>query len=520
MNYDLAAKIVPNYEDLGIGRTYGEPPSALLQARFEETDMGNDEYLYDDYARRTLTDWGPDKTLFEHEEPWNNKNMAIIDLRYNGHRGKEEVYKPEMFYGIMDKDPRGINVEPDLKQARTQHEARTRYHKFTPNGPLQITSGNRAETRIIEDKQKANTWAKKRFKIFSRQLEVKRLGAHNPIKAHKSLKCDQVCVPKYGEDMPDLAKVYLNNNTIASEKLVRDAQSYRATTADEEFAVGHYSMERRAKRFAKFNPMAMAAGSIDSDMDDHKSSIQYKAVGILMSKIVKQRREARLDGDLPDADRGTPAAKSAKVYQDLAAALREISQDAEFSASHTTISMKNTTPSLAEHTARLVQQTHLTPAHHYLAAEIMYKNIVPRGDYRGLLDETVTDQASPEIVDITAKAAKTAKMRLKTGRKLDVDGDGDYGESAETINYRTVLQRDPKHMGDLVQTDAEFYASDLTQARKEAHKKHRVVDKEDFRLDGRFGDNHAKDRRIRGIGSKYMVRHIRTETPIEERFSR
>lgn len=122
------------------GLQYGGMPHDVILKKLEETDpglvgeiRGLDEFHamgdnYDDYVRSEIIDWSPDKPYLESDQPRRDPALSrsILNLHYNGTRGNfpELPRHPELFYGFMDKDPRGTNNTPRFEQIRGQMTSR------------------------------------------------------------------------------------------------------------------------------------------------------------------------------------------------------------------------------------------------------------------------------------------------------------------------------------------------------------------------------------------------------------
>src|SRR6184192_3064866 len=126
MNYNLPDVTQPEIGySIDIGLRYGKMPSSMLMSKFEETDMGEDENVYDDYARNTLTDRRPDTNYLAHEEPRGgvNQSKGYLNLIHYGHRGNsDDPNHSEICLGETAPDPRGTADTPDIKNFKEQND--------------------------------------------------------------------------------------------------------------------------------------------------------------------------------------------------------------------------------------------------------------------------------------------------------------------------------------------------------------------------------------------------------------
>lgn len=254
MDYDLARQGYGQIEyNVDQGLRYGDVPNTMLMEKFEETDMGNDEDQYDTYVRTEICDWTGDKgAVFEHERGRGgvNASKGILQLRANGHRGTADVEKPEIFLGFAgpeDRDPRGINVDPDMKQLRRQEAARMRFHRFTPDHSDHVTGGGISEAQVMANKQTIFRFNRDRLKIFSRQIDGRREGLRR-VYENKSDIAKQVLVHSYGDYIKDYAMNPQRRANLITRNILRDTKEWRQETSDQDYQIARYSQICRKRK--------------------------------------------------------------------------------------------------------------------------------------------------------------------------------------------------------------------------------------------------------------------------------
>jgi hypothetical protein len=437
MNYDLARQRITERVPLNQGKEYGEMPYAMLAAKFEETDVGCEEQAYDDYARTTLTNWGPDTNQFEHEGSRGRvtERSGRINLQYYGHRGTADYEKPELFLGFggpEDRDPRGVAQEPDMKKYVEQSRGRMRFQRFDSDMSEHIGSGNRAEQRVQRDNQTVFRTVRDRLKVFSRQLDGKRNGLRR-VMPHKSDVKKQVFVQSYGDYIRDYGLNPQRRANIIVGQLIRDSREWRDHTNDQDFEVVKYlSAARRAKRTTE----KQARGEATTEFAEEELSQSYKSVGLLMSQLVRLKQIKMAGGDMEFTESGTTtAAKSAPIVADMNLILRKISDDSKFGTTIDTRTSKTTGPVEHDHILRSIVYNHSTPIHQLLNAEVIYRIAHKKGDLSKARDKIIRDSKDFQVADRLA-VAKAAKHRMKTGAKLAQAEDQDYGQSVNTVSYR------------------------------------------------------------------------------------
>jgi hypothetical protein len=517
MNYNLEQRVTQPEYNIDIGGRYGDMPTAMLMSKFEETNAGPDESLYDDYARNTLTNWGPDTNLMEHERPRGgvNRRYGVLELRTNGHRGTADVEKPEIFLGFggpEDRDPRGVNVDPDMKQLTRQERARMRFQRFTPDHSEHVTGGGRSEARVIADNQKLFKIRKERLKVFDRQIDGRREGLRRTYD-HKSDVTKQVLVQSYGDYIKDYAMNPQRRANIISKNIIRDTRAWRDETADQDMEVAIYSQIcRRRKIETKANRQRDT--TTDYKWEDGAMSKSFKAAGLLMSHLC--RREQQQDTDLADQT-GTQHRKTGP-YKDLMIIMESVTQDGKFKESDNTQARKQQAPVQQEHGVRTFVTDHVTPAHHLLNAEIIYKAVKQGRDLTTVKTNVVTDSKDPHIQDTLTAISKTSVQRTTaTGRKLDTADDGSVADndSEQTVNYKRLLAS-RTHRINVTSGHAIKGESDDSQIRKQQHQELQTVDPTIAKTGTDFGENFSLERKIAPVGSKYTRRYQTRDNDIDD----
>lgn len=512
MNYDLTRQAYGKIEqNVDNSMRYGDVPSTMLMEKFEETDIGAEDMAYDNYVRYEIMSHLPDKNLFEHERPRGgvNRSAGMLQLRANGHRGSADVETPEIFLGFggpEDRDPRGINTDPDMKELTRQEQARMRFIRFTPDHSDNVTGGMRSEAKVMADNQTLFKIKRDRLKIFSRQIDGRREGLRR-VYAHKSDLAKQVLVQSYGDFIKDYAMNPQRRANIVTRNIIRDSAKWRAETSDQDYQIAKYSQIcRRAKTTSKNNRVKESTTDVKwSDADTSKS---YRALGLLMSHMIraKKTRADAADGDIDMLQQyHTQDRKNAPVAKDIALILRAMTQDAEFSTSDASMTKKTKDRGPRAVLARQVLYNHIAPAHHHLNAEIIYKQVRPGADTRKCKDQVITDAKDVELAGLQTVVGKSGRRHTLTGRKLDTTEDDDRTESEQTVNYRSLIseKRSVKENTNNEDITAE---SDNSQVRREQHKNHRVASKEDQETGIDFLDNTSKERLGGHHGSKYTMR--------------
>jgi hypothetical protein len=510
-NYDLPEVKEGEIDySIDIGGRYGAIPNDMIMSKFEETDIGDDEYDYDNYARRTLIDRRPDTNLLASEEPRGrvNSSSGFLNLRHYGHRGDaNDAAHPEMFLGFggeEDADQRGVVVDPDFKKLKSQHDARMRFVSWNSDADNSVTSGGRSESQAISDQQKVNQLTRSRFKQFTTSKDCRREGIRRTFK-HNSDINKTILVKTFGEYITDKALNPQRKTTILSNKLIRNSKWYHLNTTDHEFAVARYGESGR-KRLTKTTANHQTMVDQDGEFKKSDETKCFKNVGLLMSEIVAAKKDlhnAQHDIDF-EKSVDSQARKHEQIASDLSLILREMVQDSEFKKSDISMTTKTAALSPIEHLARVVSLNHMLPASHYLNAELMYKAVKPGADYRKIKDEIVTDGQSIGIEDVKSIFGKSARKDTVTGKKeshMEVDG-----ESMSAVSYKHVKQAIADERAKLQSAENFREDSEKSHNRRHTNKSHRATDAKDTITQARFHENLSSERMTAPMGVKSAVR--------------
>ena len=498
------------------GLPYGELPDSMTAIKHEDTAYEEDDQ-YDNYARKQITDWTGDTNLFEHERPRRaTHNYGILQLRANGHRGNADWEKPEIFLGhggVEDRDPRGTTDDPDMQKLRSQHAARQRFIRHTPDHSEHVTGGGWSESQVIAARQEVFRRNRKDLKVFSRQID----GRRNPLRrvyAHKSEVPKQVLVQGYGDVVKDYALNPQRRATILTHDIIRNTREYRDGTMDQDYVIAKYSQNcRRQKRAGQEKKVVNRAE--EGQFSTADTTKQYKAAGILMANLVAAKKQASesADGDIAMyASSDTSVQKSTPLARDLGAILTSISSDGKLATADVSQHRKTRKMEIGNLHGES-QANHSTPAHHYLNAEIIYK-AAARGDLKKIRSEVITDVEGQSDEN---KTTKSAKRQIVTGAKLDTREDTDHSDSERTVKYKQSAQRQGQTGKDTVDAQ-ERMDSDNTQDRKYDNRTAQRTAQVGTQHRGiNFSDNTSKERHGGRIGTKYTMRDVTRQEGIAHR---
>lgn len=512
---------------IDIGGRYGKMPSEALVAKFEQTDMGNEEMLYDNHARSVIMSWNtPDAPGLESDEIRKSySNKGYLNLLHRGGRGEEnEPRHPEIFLELTDREPRRTATDPDYRELRKQHEARMRYVRLHADADNSITGGYWDELSVGKAKKLAMSLMKPRFMQFTTSYDGRREGMRRSYEYRQSdvdLAQDQ---KEFGEIIETGALTPQRHTTILSNTDVRSTRLYQQNTTDHLFQVSMYGEGRRGLLFAN-NERIRGAGYFETDLGNSDRTKTVKSAGILMGKIVRAKSDVARSGQMNEYNDAvlTQARKSQVLRSDLNAALRDIAQEQIFTQAYGTMPRK-TGPGMDRigetSVATQIDADGAKPAHHYVNAELVYKAVHEEGkNRRKAMDNVITDDSHApireDLENLHAKGRRqhrAAKHNTPGDSKFEVDG-----ESITPTTYKRAPGRTNANHRKVQNRDGDLGNSDRTQNRRVNHNTGKITGRGKVRHDIAFLDNTKKERHVAPMGTKYLRREMRTEDTAENR---
>lgn len=152
----------------------GDMPLSSLLKKAESTKTDEDTFtlLYNE-QRDTIRDFRPDAPTFAHEMPKDtarNSRMALT-LRQGGSRYVDVPYRPDLFTGFLDADPRGTVNTPNLTKYNEHSRSRKAHFKLFPDGPDATVEGEKPSSVRNRQRDKSMQITKERLPIFSTSLD-------------------------------------------------------------------------------------------------------------------------------------------------------------------------------------------------------------------------------------------------------------------------------------------------------------------------------------------------------------
>ena len=492
---------------------FGEMPDEAIIAKFEETDIGESEYLLEDSQWETLADFRPDPRSFEYEQPQtNNQSVGLLNHRYTGTRSGQDVHHPELFLGFHgeeDRDPRRTFTDPDFKELKKQQDMRMKYVRWNSDADNSITGGGWREDQVQGAKQAVLKSAKQRIKVFTTSKDGKRNGM-NRTWEHRSIaeKVDG-SNPDMTDYIRDASIVPQRKTIILSNHELSNGKFYNMNQPDHEFEVARYGDNPRSAVLT-----AEQGGKTqlyDGERAGSESMLtrNYKTAGILMSKIVEQKHKAAQETEYSESTQ-TRAYKQGVMTSDLSKLMQDVGADAhdtDYKDSDRTMTVK-TKHGGNQHASTKGIANHATPDHLYLNAELMYKSVQPGADTLKIKRKMVTNGRRHELEDKNTQNRRSARSTANPSGKKKRSWMELTEESTTTVNYKSNLAQ-IRH-NKVKQHNGEEFAkeSDMSIAFKTPDEQYRITQKNDIEHDTRFLEYDTKERRVAPMGNKFVRNKI------------
>lgn len=515
-------KTTPIEYSLDEALPYGEIPNEALISKFDETPDYNDgEGSYNAYARGEIKDWSPDPANLESDEPRRNYNSkGFLNVLHRGGRGTENTpAHPEMFLEMTEKDPRGINVDPDMRRMVDQQAARMRFKRFSTDADNSISQGRWSESEAFRKARlETHKAIKPRLRVFSTAKDGRREGMRRDQMPHVSninrveedTNYFRPTSSTYADLITDKGLNPSRKTQILSNKIVRDSAFYHRFTTDHEYKVAKYGQTRLHGRLSKvgqdMNNIRMEKSRTPYTVDDAQTR---KTVGQLMHKIISQKNnalDAQLRGETRDTQMRKAGRNSTRAKHSENAEFSMDMQDATDSKSY-----KSMIPQMLEHLMRIQTNDRAEDAHMKLTAELMYKSVMGKADVREIQRQISNDADYTDTTDTQSRRQIRKEGYGKRQSNFEVNG-----KQTATATYKTVIGKAKGAKRNL--TMAEFMDASNTKFGRTPITNYRITTTNDVSVDKNgFSDNTSKERHIAAMGDKHRSRrHLQTDIDYEE----
>jgi hypothetical protein len=219
-------------------------PESFYLKKMETTCIYEDPDQLEKFYRQSLKDVSPDKPFFESDQPrYNNYSQDRLNLRHYGKRVETLPYLPDgtfLDHVFLDKDPRGIALEPDMMKHRKQQEARGQFIKHGYDDDFSVPSTGWNPTKVVTDIKNQLYNVKDRLKIFEESKDNRHNGTRMAKLSNKAR-----CAQEFDERARDMRDEVCATRNYVSD-LSNSTKLGWARTTDHRFKVAKYGQVRKS----------------------------------------------------------------------------------------------------------------------------------------------------------------------------------------------------------------------------------------------------------------------------------
>lgn len=265
---------------------YGTIPDDVYLRKIERTNISEDPMLVENYMRGMLADYRPDTPFLASDEARDpsdrgggNHSTERLALRHSGGRSEEDPYLPDgtfLDHEFLERDPRGVQNEPDWNEARRQRMARGAFIKFSNDESYSVPESGINPIQMRENIRNSQQQFKDRFANFEESLDSWHNGGTVQTKRGSVIQN----ITKDGQVL-DLSEASAKNRQDAVTKLSNNMGGIpRYTTPDHRVKIARYGNVRPMQAASAQNWI----NNRNSAYMDHKIPVEIN--GQMMNRML------------------------------------------------------------------------------------------------------------------------------------------------------------------------------------------------------------------------------------------
>jgi hypothetical protein len=247
-----------SYVDVGVHNladsgAYGEIPNDIYLRKIQQTPYQEDPDQIEKHIRDLLID-------FRQDDPWlasdlprdpNDRGSGphstqFLNLRHFGVFGDEsDPYLPDGTFTdheFMERDPRGIATDPDMRKHMEQQYARSAFIKFTNDNDWSVPETGINPVNMVENIKSGMYPFKDRYKNFDESMDSWHNGGIGQSGRVYGITADNFTTDGTVKDLADAPQ---GNRRDAVSMLSDDPTiGFRQSVPDQRFKIAHYGFVR------------------------------------------------------------------------------------------------------------------------------------------------------------------------------------------------------------------------------------------------------------------------------------
>ena len=244
----------PGLRGLSASGAYGDMDPAFYLQKIQSTPTSyqEDAESVDNYMRGLMKDFRPDTVYLESDTARRSDDRGggphseqILNLRHGGFAGDlSDPYLPDgtfLDFQFLERDPRGIATQPDMRKHMEQQYARGAFIKFSPDDDFSVPEIGINPTQMVSNIKSGMYQFKDRYKNFEESFDGWTNG-YQGISRHGG---NDIAKMTPDGTIMDLTEASVRNRRDAVSQLSDDPTiAYRWSTPDQRVKIARYGIVR------------------------------------------------------------------------------------------------------------------------------------------------------------------------------------------------------------------------------------------------------------------------------------
>jgi hypothetical protein len=512
--------------DTIVGSGYDMPYDMLLRKQ-EVTCMYENPNMVEDFHRKTLKDMRPLPALFESDQarggtdsngkPFgNNISARFLSFRDTGFMSEQgaDPYLPDgtfLDHQFLEKDPRGVALEPDMRNHVNQQYSRSSLINFKNDSDESVPESGINPWDMNANVRSTQNIFKDYFKNFSTAKDGWSTAAFRTDFANS-----KVTQAEDSADIKDPANMANRNVMNITNTLSNDTSIGFRRTTDHEFKIAQYGKTNIGASFTNEDWYKNRANShIDHDVTVSYQDVNVsKSAALKMIDLSKQKLDAHLtgmQGIIWDESKNSQSTKQKLMPADMAGMQKRPTFETQPTSAHTNIKgdvlnkpgqkfINNTTSNMDK---TIINTTIAEKME--LVNKLTTKN--QKDDLRNDIQQSTIDNNIYLTYNNQTQTMPTDSVKTS----WDSIANYDKGTSKTIMNYKAVANAlQGNNLQKLGQINFEHDSKNNTQMRGRLDKSV-VSKKNEGQIDNAFGRDDCVTKMTGGLGSKYMTPHMKRD---------